>query len=69
MTIIQAVPNPSRFVEALQCYPADIGSELLRVTSAIEAFDGTCDPAFDNELEELERQFAELRVSQARGWN
>ena len=28
-----------------------------------------CDPAFDNELEELERQFAEFRLAQARDLN
>jgi len=46
-------------------YPADINSELFRVISAIKEFDGGCDPAFDNDLDELERQFAELRFSQA----
>jgi hypothetical protein len=53
----------------MQHHSADINSELLRVISAIEEFDGACDPAFDNELEELERQFAELRISQARYLN
>jgi hypothetical protein len=53
----------------MQNYPTDSNSELFRVISAIEEFDGACDPAFDNELDELERQFAELRVSQARHLN
>jgi hypothetical protein len=41
----------------------EINSAILNVVTAIEEFDGACDPAFDNELEELERQFAELRLS------
>jgi hypothetical protein len=49
----------------MQSYLTDINSEFLRVTSAIEEFDGACDPAFDNDLDELERQFAELRLAQA----
>ncbi len=53
----------------MQHYPTDINSELLRVISAIEEFDGACDPAFDNDLDELERQFAELRLSRARDLN
>jgi hypothetical protein len=53
----------------MQHYPTDINSELLRVISAIEEFDGACDPAFDNDLDELERQFAELRLVQARELN
>ncbi len=44
-------------------------SELFRVTAAIEEFDGACDAAFDNDFDELERQFAELRISQARDLN
>jgi hypothetical protein len=47
----------------MQFYPTDINSEIFRVISAIEEFDGACDPAFDNDLDELERQFAELRLS------
>ena len=50
-------------------HSADLDSEMLRVISAIEEFDPACDPAFDNELDELERQFAELRTSQARELN
>ena len=53
----------------MQHYPADINAELFRVITAIEEFDGACDPAFDNEFEELERQFAELRLSRARDLN
>ena len=53
----------------MQHYPHDINSELFRVITAIEEFDGACDPAFDNDLDELERQFAELRISQARDLN
>jgi hypothetical protein len=53
----------------MQHYPTDINSELLRVITAIEEFGGACDPAFDSDLEELERQFAELRISQARDLN
>ena len=53
----------------MQHYPTDITAELYRVFTAIEEFDGACDPAFDNELEDLERQFAELRISRARDLN
>ena len=44
-------------------YPTSVASELAQTTFAIEEFGGACDPAFDNELEELERQFAELRLA------
>ena len=47
----------------------NVASELFRVTVAIDEFDGTCDPAFDNDFEELERQFAELRLSLANELN
>jgi len=53
----------------MQYYTADINSELYRVITSINEFDGTCDPAFDNQYEELERQFAELRISQVRELN
>jgi hypothetical protein len=53
----------------MQHYPTDRNSDLFRVISAIEEFDGACDPAFDNALDELERQFAELRLAQARDLN
>jgi hypothetical protein len=46
----------------MQQFPTHVTSELARVTFAIEEFDGACDPAFDNALDELERQFAELRL-------
>ena len=36
---------------------------FLSLMAAFETFDGTCDPAFDNDLDELERQFAELRLT------
>ena len=49
----------------MQNYPRDINAELFRVISAIGEFDGACDPAFDNDLDELERQFAELRLATA----
>jgi hypothetical protein len=53
----------------MQYHTTDVDSELFRVISAIEEFDGACDPAFDNALDELERQFAELRLAQARDLN
>ncbi len=49
----------------MQHYPTHITSDLAHVTFAIEEFGGACDPAFDNEFEELERQFAELRLAPA----
>ncbi len=53
----------------MQRHTANINSEIYRVISAIEEFGGACDPAFDNDFEELERQFAELRLAQARDLN
>lgn len=53
----------------MQHYPPYVTSELARVTLAIEEFGGACDPAFDNELDELERQFAELRLALANDLN
>jgi hypothetical protein len=53
----------------MQQHPTHIVSELFRLTSAIEEFDGACDPAFDGDLDELERQFAELRLAQFRDLN
>lgn len=53
----------------MQHYSIDINSEIHRVIAAIEEFDGACDPAFDNEFEELERQFAELRLQLASDLN
>ena len=49
----------------MQHYPTNVASELAQTTFAIEEFGGACDPAFDNDLEELERQFAELRLGLA----
>ena len=49
----------------MQHFSPDIASKLFHVGLAIEEFDGACDPAFDNDLDELERQFAELRLSLA----
>jgi hypothetical protein len=46
-----------------------IRSDLARVTFALDEFDGACDPAFDNDLDELERQFAELRLGLANDLN
>jgi hypothetical protein len=40
-------------------------SAMVSLMPAFEQFDGACDADFDNELEELERQFAELRLSHA----
>jgi len=48
---------------------AHICSDLTYVTFALDEFDGACDPAFDNDLDELERQFAELRLGLANGFN
>jgi hypothetical protein len=47
----------------MQHSPTHAASELARLTCAIEEFGGACDPAFDNDLEELERQFAEYRLT------
>ncbi len=46
-----------------------IRSDLAHIAFTIDEFGGACDPAFDNDLEELERQFAELRLSRARDMN
>jgi hypothetical protein len=53
----------------MQHHPTHIASELARVTFAIEEFGGACDPAFDNDLEEQERQFAEFRLALASDLN
>ena len=40
------------------------GHSLLSLTAALDAFaEAGIDPAFDAECEELERQFAELRLT------
>jgi hypothetical protein len=49
----------------MQFHPIHITSDLARLTFAIDDFDGACDSAFDNELEDLERQFAEFRLALA----
>ncbi len=49
----------------MQHYPTHITSELASVTFAIEEFGGTCDPDFDCDFEELDRQFAEFRLATA----
>jgi len=43
----------------------EANSAILRLMADFETFDGACDPAFDNDVEELERQFAELRLTVA----
>jgi hypothetical protein len=49
----------------MKYYPTSTASELAQTAFAIEEFGGACDPAFDNDLEELERQLAELRLGLA----
>jgi hypothetical protein len=44
-------------------------SVFLRLMDEFERFDGACDPAFDNDLEEMERQFAEFRLASANDLN
>ena len=43
----------------------ETNSAIFSLMADFESFDGSCDPAFDNDLEELERQFAEFRCSLA----
>jgi hypothetical protein len=38
-------------------------TSMIDLIHAIEQFDGSVDPAFDNDLDELEREFAALRLS------
>jgi hypothetical protein len=40
----------------------DAHTAIHEVTTAIDDYDGACDPDFDNDLQELERQFAEFRL-------
>ena len=47
----------------------DANSAMLQLIAEFDTFDGACDPAFDNDLDELERQFAELRLGQSRDLN
>lgn len=37
-------------------------SAMYRLMTDFENFDGACDPAFDSDSDELEREFAELRL-------
>lgn len=46
-------------------YSTLLASESAHLTFAIDEFGGACDPAFDNDLDELERQFAEFRLAVA----
>ena len=41
------------------------GYTATQLIAAIEEFDGACHPDFDTDLEELERQFAEYRLTLA----
>jgi len=47
----------------------DARSAMIDLMAAFEEFDGTCDPAFDNDYEELERTFAELRLAYGNQFN
>ena len=47
----------------------EANSAMLSLMADFEEFDGSIDPAFDNDLDELERQFAELRLSHTRDLN
>lgn len=38
-------------------------SSLTQLIAQLALFPESCDPDFDNETEELERQFAELRLT------
>jgi hypothetical protein len=38
-------------------------SSIERLLSLLDQFPDCCDPDFDNDAEELERQFAELRLT------
>jgi hypothetical protein len=40
----------------------DINSRLVHLISRFDEFHPACDPDFDSGLEELEREFAELRL-------
>jgi len=62
-------PNNLQRKTTMQRYSPNINSEIYSIISAIEEFDVACDPAFDNDLDELERQFAELRLAQSRDLN
>lgn len=51
-------------MSSLNHYTFDSISELSDTLNAYH--DAGIDPAYDSEMEELERQFAELRISQSR---
>ncbi len=40
---------------------------LVALTAILDEYSYRCDPDFDNEFEELERQFAEIRLMLPRG--
>jgi hypothetical protein len=40
----------------------DINAESIRLTSLLGEYSAGCDAEFDTEHEELERQFAEIRL-------
>ena len=42
---------------------------FLNLMAAFDQFDGVIDPAFDNDLDELERQFADYRLALASDLN
>jgi hypothetical protein len=46
--------------------PIELNSALLNLMAAFDEYDGAVDPAFDNDVDELERQFAELRLTHDR---
>jgi hypothetical protein len=47
----------------------ETNSAMFRLMADFETFDGACDLAFENGLDELERQFAELRLTLASDLN
>ncbi|HWY87052.1 MAG TPA: hypothetical protein VNX28_10025 [Gemmataceae bacterium] len=47
----------------------ETNSAMFTIMADLETFDGACDPAFDNDLEDMERHFAELRLTVANDLN
>jgi hypothetical protein len=47
----------------------EANTALLSLMAEFETYDGAIDPAFDNDLDELERQFAEIRLIHASDLN
>ena len=43
----------------------ETNTAFLNLMFAFDQFDGVIDPAFDSEMDELERQFQELRFTSA----